>query len=182
MVPSYLNLPEPQAKPSKVRKWQRFQRRLAIFGYVIFIVSGLFAFWLNINLIFTFLLNIKNLSGTACFVGGGLFAFRFFRLPELRRLIAKHRGTWKRYENIYIACQVLWVLAWATGVLLNPVLRQTPVTAALILAVLGLNRSIFLLYRKHIKTLEVRLAGFGAREEKVDISVGKSILQRESDN
>ncbi len=181
MSPSYLNLPEPQAKPSKVRKWQRFLRRLAVFGYVIFIVSGLFAFWLNINLLFTFLINIKNLSGTACFVGGGLFAFRFFRLPELRRLIAKHRGTWKRYENVYIACQVLWVLAWATGVLVNPVLRQTPATVALTLAVLGLNHSIFLLYCKHIKTLEVRLAGFGAREEKLSIPDSGSPFSRESE-
>lgn len=169
MLSSGSKFSDSQIRQLKPRRWQRLLRRLVVFGYVIFSVSALLALWLNLNVLINYFLNIRNTFGSVCFIGGGFFAFRLFNLRLLRRLIGGKRGTWLSYENVYMACQMLWILGGMVGAILDPNIRQSQFAMTFILIVLATNHAIFVLYRRHMKALEIRLASLGAREEKIHL-------------
>lgn len=179
MVPSYLNNDLSRMQSRKVQRWKRFRRRMAVYGYVIFVFSGLFAFWLNLSQILTILLSLKHLSGSVVFTTFGIFVIRVFNLKQVRSFIEKKRSTNLRYGNVYAICQILWLTVAVIGTLFNPLFKNSADQFLFVLPIAAIHHLIFLNYLKHLKVLEVRLAGLGVREEKLTLSLTRTPLPRE---
>ena len=181
MVPSYLNNSPAEARSQKVQRWRRFRRRLASYGYFVFVFSAMFAIWLLLSQLVNFILNLKSHSGFVVVTFFSVFAFRTTSLKQARRIVMHKRMTFMRTENVYILCQSFWLIFAVLGALLNPAFKQSANLFFLVLPIVSVNHFVFHNYRKHLKELEIRLAGFGAREEKLSIPDSGSPVFRESE-
>ena len=179
MVPTYLNSPPAEARTRKVQRWRRFRRRLASYCYLVFVFSALLSFWLLLSQILFVILNLKNISGAPFFMTFGIMMFRFVNPKQARMNIKKRSSTFLRIENIYYASQFAWLLLAIIGTLFNPVFKQSANLFIIVLPIAAANHLVFLNYRKHLKELEPRLAGLGAREEKLNLSPSGTPLTRE---